>query len=78
MKRELNHVAFKQSIWKANDMDPNPVHTYVHVNVMKTGPLYEWKQKEHEFVNKIIQYIPKPINCMPNCVYNLVTSNERQ
>uniref|UniRef100_A0A8R1EGR7 DUF7930 domain-containing protein n=1 Tax=Caenorhabditis japonica TaxID=281687 RepID=A0A8R1EGR7_CAEJA len=26
MKRELNHDAFKQSIWRANDMDPNPVH----------------------------------------------------
>uniref|UniRef100_A0A8R1IZP1 Uncharacterized protein n=1 Tax=Caenorhabditis japonica TaxID=281687 RepID=A0A8R1IZP1_CAEJA len=25
MKRELNHDAFKQSIWKANDMDPTPV-----------------------------------------------------
>uniref|UniRef100_A0A8R1IF57 Uncharacterized protein n=1 Tax=Caenorhabditis japonica TaxID=281687 RepID=A0A8R1IF57_CAEJA len=24
-KRELNRDAFKQSIWRANDMDPNPV-----------------------------------------------------
>uniref|UniRef100_A0A8R1I7A9 Uncharacterized protein n=1 Tax=Caenorhabditis japonica TaxID=281687 RepID=A0A8R1I7A9_CAEJA len=47
---------------------------YNFVNVMKTGPLDEWKKKEHEFVNKIIQYIPKPINCMPNRAYDLVTS----
>uniref|UniRef100_A0A8R1E4D6 Histone-lysine N-methyltransferase SETMAR n=1 Tax=Caenorhabditis japonica TaxID=281687 RepID=A0A8R1E4D6_CAEJA len=26
MKPELNRDAFKQSIWRANDMDPNPVH----------------------------------------------------
>uniref|UniRef100_A0A8R1I650 Uncharacterized protein n=1 Tax=Caenorhabditis japonica TaxID=281687 RepID=A0A8R1I650_CAEJA len=25
MKRKLNHDAFKQSIWRANDMDLNPV-----------------------------------------------------
>uniref|UniRef100_A0A8R1DSX6 Protein kinase domain-containing protein n=1 Tax=Caenorhabditis japonica TaxID=281687 RepID=A0A8R1DSX6_CAEJA len=31
MKRELNHDAFKQSIWRANDMDPNPVHRACHL-----------------------------------------------
>uniref|UniRef100_A0A8R1DKC8 LRRCT domain-containing protein n=1 Tax=Caenorhabditis japonica TaxID=281687 RepID=A0A8R1DKC8_CAEJA len=31
MKQELNHDAFKQSIWKANDMDPNPVQFHVSI-----------------------------------------------
>uniref|UniRef100_A0A8R1HZI6 Uncharacterized protein n=1 Tax=Caenorhabditis japonica TaxID=281687 RepID=A0A8R1HZI6_CAEJA len=62
MKRELNHDAFNQSIWRANDMDPNPVQSVILSSRVK--------------VNKIIQYIPKPINCMPNRVYDLVTSNE--
>uniref|UniRef100_A0A8R1EJK7 Uncharacterized protein n=1 Tax=Caenorhabditis japonica TaxID=281687 RepID=A0A8R1EJK7_CAEJA len=31
MKRELNSDAFRKSIWRANDMDPNPVQFHVAI-----------------------------------------------
>uniref|UniRef100_A0A8R1I853 Uncharacterized protein n=1 Tax=Caenorhabditis japonica TaxID=281687 RepID=A0A8R1I853_CAEJA len=42
MKRELNHDAFKQSIWRANDMDPNPVQARI-----PSRHIYYYRSAQH-------------------------------
>uniref|UniRef100_A0A8R1J114 Uncharacterized protein n=1 Tax=Caenorhabditis japonica TaxID=281687 RepID=A0A8R1J114_CAEJA len=44
MKRELNHDAFKQSIWRANDMDPNPVQSSISLPTISKSAQFKFRR----------------------------------